>query len=83
MLDQIAAEAPRPLTVDEVISCLQQRWQASYDLQLVVRRGRLYLHVMWAFLEQQSFPLDESAYREHIAEAVSYTHLTLPTNREV
>ena len=70
MLDQIAAEAPRPLTVDEVISCLQQRWQASYDLQLVVRRGRLYLHVMWAFLEQQSFPLDESAYREHIAEVL-------------
>ena len=70
MLDQIAAEAPRPLTVDEVISCLQQRWQASYDLQLVVRRGRLYLHVMWAFLEQQSFPLDESAYREHIAKVI-------------
>ncbi len=70
MLDPIAAQAPRPLTVDEVIGTLQQRWQASYDLQLVVRRGRLYLHVMWAFLEQQSFPLDESAYREHIAEVI-------------
>ena len=40
-----------------MIGCLQQRWQASYDLQLVVRRGRLYLQVMWAYLEQQSFPM--------------------------
>ncbi|MEB3159680.1 MAG: DUF3067 family protein [Synechococcus sp.] len=70
MLDVRAADAPSPLTVDEVISCLQQRWQASYDLQLVVRRGRLYLQVMWAYLEQQSFPLDESAYREHMAQVI-------------
>ena len=70
VLDVRAGEAPSPLTVDEVIGCLQQRWQASYDLQLVVRRGRLYLHVMWAYLEQQSFPLDENAYREHIAEVI-------------
>jgi len=26
--------------------------------------------VMWAFLEQQSFPMDESAYREHVAEVL-------------
>ena len=70
MLDVLADEAPSPLTVDEVIGCLQQRWQASYDLQLVVRRKRLYLQVMWAYLEQQSFPLDEAAYREHIAKVI-------------
>ena len=70
MLDVRADEAPRPLTVDEVIACLQQRWQASYDLQLVVRRKRLYFQVMWAYLEQQSFPLDETAYREHIAQVI-------------
>ena len=70
MLDVRAADAPRPLTVEEVIGCLQQRWQASYDLQLVVRRGRLYLQVMWAYLEQQSFPLDEGAYRAHLAEVI-------------
>ena len=70
MLDVLADEAPSPLTVDEVIGCLQLRWQASYDLQLVVRRKRLYLQVMWAYLEQQSFPLDEAAYREHIAQVI-------------
>jgi hypothetical protein len=64
------AKAPEPLTVEEVIACLQQRWQASYDLQLVVRQGRLYLQVMWAYLEQQSFPMDETAYRHHLAEVL-------------
>ena len=60
----------RPLSVDEVIACLRQRWRATYDLQLVVRRQRLYLQVMWAYLEQQSFPMDEVTYREHLAEVL-------------
>ena len=59
-----------PISVDEVIGCLRQRWRATYDLQLVVRRRRLYLHVMWAFLEQQSFPMDENSYRGHLAEVL-------------
>ena len=68
---EIASLTPEPpLDVDEVIGCLRQRWRATYDLQLVVRRQRLYLQVMWAFLEQQSFPMDESAYREHLAEVL-------------
>ena len=59
-----------PLGVDEVIACLRARWKATYDLQLVVRRQRLYLQVMWAYLEQQSFPMDEGTYREHVAEVL-------------
>ena len=60
----------QPLSLDEVITTLRERWQASYDLQLVVRRRRLYLQVMWAYLEQQSFPLDEPGYRSHLAEVL-------------
>ena len=53
---EIAKPVPEPpLSVDEVMACLRQRWRATYDLQLVVRRRRLYLQVMWAYLEQQSF----------------------------
>ena len=59
-----------PLTVDEVIHRLRDRWKATYDLQLVVRRQRLYLQVMWAYLEQQSFPMDEISYQAHIAEVL-------------
>ena len=70
VLDPLASSAADPLGVEEVIGCLRQRWRATYDLQLVVRRRRLYLHVMWAYLEQQSFPMDEIAYREHLAEVL-------------
>ena len=59
-----------PLGVEEVIACLRARWKATYDLQLVVRRQRVYLQVMWAYLEQQSFPMDEGTYREHVAEVL-------------
>ena len=70
MLDINPEPAAEALSVEEVISCLRQRWRATYDLQLVVRRDRLYLQVMWAYLEQQSFPMDEFTYREHIADVL-------------
>ena len=70
MLD-ITTEMPSdPLGVEELIGCLRQRWRATYDLQLVVRRRRLYLQVMWAYLEQQSFPMDLEAYRQHLGEVL-------------
>ena len=59
-----------PLTVEEVITCLRERWHATYDLQLVVRRRRLYLQVMWAYLEQQSFPMNAEEYQVHVAEVL-------------
>ena len=60
-----------PLSSEEVLALLRSRWQASYDLQLVHRRGRLYLQVMWAYLEQQSFPLSPEAYAERIEAMVA------------
>ena len=62
-----------PLEVEEVIECLRRRWGVTYDLRLLIKRDRIYLQMMWGFMEQQSFPMD----------AVSYTHLTLPTSNGV
>ena len=55
-----------PLAVDEFIDCLRARWNATYDVRLVVRGDRLYLQIMWAYLEQQSFPMDEDEYRQNL-----------------
>lgn len=63
--------AGSPLSAEALVSTLRRRWKASYDLQLVQRRGRLYLQVMWAYLEQQSFPLDEEAYLARLADLVA------------
>jgi hypothetical protein len=66
----VPADAIAPLGRDELLDLLQQRWQASYDLQLVRRRGRLYLQVMWGYLEQQSFPLSAETYGARLEELV-------------
>ena len=55
-----------PLEVDEVVRCLRRRWGVTYDLKLLIKRARIYLQMMWGFLEQQSFPLDEKTYRENL-----------------
>lgn len=70
VLPSPAASPFTPLTAEEVLAILRDRWQASYDLQLIQRRGRLYLQVMWAYLEQQSFPLSPEAYRDKLEELV-------------
>lgn len=59
------------LTAAELIGWLRERWQASYDINLVRRHGRLYLHVMWGHLEQQSFPMGEQSYIEKVSEIVA------------
>lgn len=64
------ADSEEVLNALEVIDLLRQRWQASYDINLVRRHGRLYLHVMWGHLEQQSFPMVEEDYVNKVAEIV-------------
>ena len=56
-----------PLEVEEVMECLRRRWGVTYDLRLLIKRDRLYLQMMWGFLEQQSFPMDAETFREHLS----------------
>ncbi len=66
--------SPKPLTVDEVITCFRCRWGVSYDLRLIARGGHLYFQVMWGYLEQQSFPKTEESYRldiKHVLEIIN------------
>ncbi len=64
----VPGDGDRVLSGQEVWDLLLARWQVSYDLQLVQRRGRVYLQVMWAYLEQQSFPLTSEGYRRKLEE---------------
>ena len=64
-------DSGEPLSAEDLLALLRQRWQASYDLQLVRRHGRLYLQVMWGYLEQQSFPLSAEAYGARLEELVA------------
>ena len=55
-----------PLEVEEVMECLRRRWGVTYDLRLLIKKDRIYLQMMWAFLEQQSFPMDEENFKDHL-----------------
>ncbi len=62
--------ATGPLTAAEVRALLQQRWGASYDVHLIQRQRRIYLQIMWGYLEQLSFPLDEPTYLARLMDLV-------------
>lgn len=69
LLDQVV-----PLSAEELIAILQNRWGVSYHLQFHRRAGRLYFQVMWGYLEQQSFPLNANEYQlniEQVAEQLN------------
>ena len=55
-----------PLKVEEVMECLRRRWGVTYDLRLLIKRDRIYLQMMWGFLEQKSFPMDEESFMDHL-----------------
>lgn len=45
---------------------LQRKWGRSYDVQFFRRGERLYLQVMWRYLEQGSFAMSEAEYEAHL-----------------
>ena len=60
----------QPLVVDEIIHYLIHRWGKKYDFRLFKRGKYLYFQMMWRFLGQESFPLNEMEYRKSIADKI-------------
>ena len=57
----------KPLGIDEIIYYLDNRWGRKYDFRLFKRKDYLYFQMMWKYLEQESFPMSETEYKESIA----------------
>ncbi|KYC36272.1 hypothetical protein WA1_41845 [Scytonema hofmannii PCC 7110] len=49
-----------------------EKWGHSYDVQLRRTQGKIFLQIMWKYLEQASFPLSEAEYEEHLESVASY-----------
>jgi hypothetical protein len=60
------------MTGQELHELIVQKWGYSYDVQLKRIKGRIYLQVMWRYLEQTSFPLSEIEYLEHLNAIATY-----------
>ena len=72
-----------PLEAEEVMECLRRRWGVTYDLRLLIKRDRIYLQMMWGFLEQQSFPIDEETFKENFPARSVVEVSKLPKNVKI
>ncbi|MFZ4639861.1 MAG: DUF3067 family protein [Nodosilinea sp.] len=50
------------MTGSDLQVMVQDKWGYSFDLQLRRTQGKIWLQVMWRYLEQASFPLSQAEY---------------------
>ncbi|MBD2388634.1 DUF3067 family protein [Cylindrospermum sp. FACHB-282] len=60
------------MTGQELRQMLIDKWGYSYDVQFRRTQGKIFLQVMWKYLEQASFPLSEVEYQEHLDGIANY-----------
>lgn len=54
------------MTGQELQNILLNKWGRSYDIRLRRIEGRMFVQVMWKYLEERSFHLSEREYLEHL-----------------
>jgi hypothetical protein len=60
------------MTGQELQQLIVNKWGYSFDVQFRRVRDKIFLQVMWRYLEQASFPLSEEEYIEHLNAVSSY-----------
>jgi hypothetical protein len=60
------------MTGQELHQLLLAKWGHSYDIQLRRIKDRMFVQVMWKYLEQVSFPLSAPEYLEHLNAVAGY-----------
>jgi len=62
------------MTGQDLRQLLLDKWGRSYDVQMRRTQGKVFVQVMWKYLEQASFPLTEAEYEAHLDTVASYLH---------
>lgn len=60
------------MTGEDLRQLLLSKWGRSYDVQLRRTQGKIFLQVMWKYLEQVSFNFSEDDYIAHLDDIVNY-----------
>lgn len=60
------------ITGKELHQLLLDKWGKSYDIQLRRTKGKIFVQVMWKYLEQVSFPMTEVDYLAHLDAIATY-----------
>ncbi|HSM82132.1 MAG TPA: DUF3067 family protein [Nodosilinea sp.] len=62
------------MTGADLQTLLVDKWGFSFDIQFRRTQGKIFLQVMWRYLEQVSFPLSEAEYLAHLDQVMLYLH---------
>lgn len=62
------------MTGADLQALLIEKWGYSFDIQFRRTQGKIFLQVMWRYLEQVSFPLSEDEYLAHLSQVMLYLH---------
>lgn len=62
------------MTGQDLRQLLLNKWGRSYDIQIRRTQGKIFVLVMWKYLEQASFPLSEAEYLDHLNTVAHYLH---------
>ncbi|MGB3494881.1 MAG: DUF3067 family protein [Elainellaceae cyanobacterium] len=60
------------MTGEDLYRLVFNKWGHSFDVRLRRVQQRVFVQVMWRFLEQASFPMSETEYFEHLNSIASY-----------
>ncbi len=60
------------MTGQDLRQLLMNKWGRSYDIQVRRTQGKIFVQVMWKYLEQASFPLSEAEYAAHLDQVAGY-----------
>ncbi len=60
------------MTGQDLRALLLSKWGYSFDVQLRRTPTKIFIQIMWRYLEQASFPMAEEAYLAHLDEVAQY-----------
>ena len=60
------------MTAQYLRQMLLNKWGRSYDIQLRRTQGKIFVQIMWKYLEQASFPLTEAEYMARLDTVANY-----------
>lgn len=60
------------MTGQELHQVLLSKWGRSYDVQIRRTQSKIFVQIMWRYLEQASFPLSEPDYFDHLDQIANY-----------
>lgn len=60
------------MTGQELHELLVTKWGRSFDVQIRRTQGKIFVQVMWRYLEQASFPMSEAEYLAHLDAIATY-----------